>query len=327
MDRTTFTSKVTSTAMLPFGDLKNPSRGVSGVEGGKTSLHPNTRSTGLLDTISDASHSFFCRLRMYNSLKQGKFSVRNQNTTYTPFKLRVDFREIGACTDPASEIGSSPKSPESSNHSLNEMGLQSVCLIIAATPLTSAYTQGDQETPGLGGPFITRHSAAGKYTKVDEIAIPYLGYLPQEMEGEDIFDFYHPSDLVTIKEAYENIMADQGKPFKSRPYGFKVKNGGYITLETVWSCFINPWSKQLEFVDGKHTILKGPPNPSVFAEPGETAGTELKSSVSANNAVNKPSASVANATADLSSTTDASQPIGKVHFVKFVTLVQNCFHF
>ena len=96
------------------------------------------------------------------------------------------------------------------------------------------------------------------------------------MEGEDIFDFYHPSDLVTIKEAYENIMADQGKPFKSRPYGFKVKNGGYITLETVWSCFINPWSKQLEFVDGKHTILKGPPNPSVFAEPGETAGSSFE---------------------------------------------------
>ena len=109
---------------------------------------------------------------------------------------------------------------------------------------------------------------------MDEIAIPYLGYLPQDMENSDIFNFYHPGDLVYLKEAYENIMADQGKPFKSRPYRFKAKNGNYLTLETVWSCFINPWSKKLEFVDAKHTILKGPANKDVFAEPGEAPETE-----------------------------------------------------
>ena len=56
------------------------------------------------------------------------------------------------------------------------------------------------------------------FLQVDEIAIPYLGYLPQEMEGSDIFNFYHPGDLIYLKEAYENIVADQGKPFKSRAY-------------------------------------------------------------------------------------------------------------
>ena len=267
-DRTTFTNKITSTVMLPFGDLKNQS--------GKTST---VRSTGL---VSEAGHSFFCRLRTYNSLKKGNYSVRNQKTIYTPFKLRVDFREIGACTDgslPASEVGS--RSPKSGSvvevTSGGELGLQSVCLIIAAVPIVSAYTQPDQVLPPGGAVFITRHSAAGTFTKVDEIAIPFLGYLPQDMEGADIFDFYHPKDLVTIKEAYENIMADQ-KPFKSRPYCFKVKNGCYITLETIWSCFINPWSKKLEFVDGKHTILKGPSNPSVFADPGETPEAKSESS-------------------------------------------------
>lgn len=270
-DRTTFTNKITSTVMLPFGDLKN------GQSGCKTST-VNRCSTGLVQAAETAAgHSFFCRLRTYNSLKKGKYSVRNQKTIYTPFKLRVDFREIGACggTDgslPASEVGS--RSPKSGSvvevaSGGTELGLQSVCLIIAAVPIVSAYTQPDQVLPPGGAVFITRHSAAGTFTKVDEIAIPFLGYLPQDMEGADIFDFYHPSDLVTIKEAYENIMADQ-KPFKSRPYCFKVKNGCYITLETIWSCFINPWSKKLEFVDGKHTILKGPSNPAVFADPGET---------------------------------------------------------
>ena len=107
---------------------------------------------------------------------------------------------------------------------------------------------------------------------MDEIAISYLGYLPQEMEGTDIFNFYHPGDLVYLKEAYENIIADQGKPFKSREYRFKAKNGCYLTLETIWSCFINPWSKKLEFVDAKHTIVKEPLNRDIFAEPGENGG-------------------------------------------------------
>ena len=54
---------------------------------------------------------------------------------------------------------------------------------------------------------------------------------------------------------------------RSRPYRFMVRNGGYIVLETDWSCFINPWSRKLEFVIGKHTVLKGPVSPNVFAAP------------------------------------------------------------
>lgn len=104
---------------------------------------------------------------------------------------------------------------------------------------------------------------------VDEASIPFLGYLPQEMEGSDIFSFYHPGDLPYLKEVYENLMADQGKRVKSRPYRFKVKNGCYITMETNWSCFINPWSKKLEFVLGQHTVLKGPTNKDIFAETGD----------------------------------------------------------
>ena len=113
------------------------------------------------------------------------------------------------------------------------------------------------------------------FLQMDENSIPFIGYLPQDMEGAEIFNFFHPADLVFIKEAYENIIAEQGKPFKSRPYRFKVKNGCYITLETNWSCFINPWSKKLEFIDGKHTILKGPSNTNIFVEPGEATENEV----------------------------------------------------
>ena len=104
---------------------------------------------------------------------------------------------------------------------------------------------------------------------MDETAIPYLGYLPQDIEGEDIFNFYHPSDLLNIKEAYESIMQSQGKPLQVE-VRLRAKNGCYISTKTIFSCFINPWSKKLEFIDGKHMIVKGPTNVNVFSEPGES---------------------------------------------------------
>ena len=61
-DRETFTNKITSTVMLPFGDRSRgkPELKPGGVVGGSISKSR---------TESDQSGNFFCRLRMYNSLK------------------------------------------------------------------------------------------------------------------------------------------------------------------------------------------------------------------------------------------------------------------
>ncbi len=143
------------------------------------------------------------------------------------------------------------------------VSLQSFCLIITAVPVSSGYSMVDQSNPENAS-FVTRHLANCCFSMVDEAAIPYLGYLPQDMEGSDIFAYYHPQDLPYLKEVYESIMTDQSKPIRLRPYRFKVRNGCYVLIETDWSCFVNPWSKKLEFVIGQHTILKGPSNVDVF---------------------------------------------------------------
>lgn len=51
--------------------------------------------------------------------------------------------------------------------------------------------------------FVTRHLANCILSHVDTEAISYLGYLPQDMIGRSIFDFYHPEDLPVLKEIYE----------------------------------------------------------------------------------------------------------------------------
>jgi period circadian protein len=38
---------------------------------------------------------------------------------------------------------------------------------------------------------------------VDAAAIPYLGYLPQDLIGNSIFEYYHPEDLSFLKKDFE----------------------------------------------------------------------------------------------------------------------------
>ena len=95
-----------------------------------------------------------------------------------------------------------------------------------------------------------------------------LGFLPQDMLGRKIMEFYHPEDMSLLKDVYETIMVKgqtAGVSFCGKPYRFLAHNGCYITVETEWSSFANPWSHHIEFVIGYHRVLKGPSNPNVLA--------------------------------------------------------------
>lgn len=114
--------------------------------------------------------------------------------------------------------------------------------------------------------FTTRHTASGILSHVDGTA-SLLGFLPQDILGKKIMEFYHPEDMALLKSVYETIMVkgQTGASFCGKPYRFRSHNGCYITVETEWSSFVNPWSHHLEFVIGYHRILKGPSNPNVLA--------------------------------------------------------------
>lgn len=115
--------------------------------------------------------------------------------------------------------------------------------------------------------FSTRHTSSGTLIQVDGTA-DILGFLPQDMFGRKIMEFYHPEDMPLLKEVYETIIVKgqkAGTSFCGKRYRFLTHNGNYITIETDWSSFVNPWSHQLEFVIGYHRVLKGPTNPDVLS--------------------------------------------------------------
>uniref|UniRef100_A0A7N6AUP6 PAS domain-containing protein n=1 Tax=Anabas testudineus TaxID=64144 RepID=A0A7N6AUP6_ANATE len=54
-------------------------------------------------------------------------------------------------------------------------------------------------------------------------------------------------------------------PFEHSPVRLRCQNGDYITLDTSWSSFINPWSRKVAFIIGRHKVRTSPLNEDVFA--------------------------------------------------------------
>ena len=58
-------------------------------------------------------------------------------------------------------------------------------------------------TSPLFSEFISRHSAEGKFTFVDQRVGGILGYTPSELLGHPCYEFFHPEDLTHMRESFE----------------------------------------------------------------------------------------------------------------------------
>ncbi|CAH0745988.1 unnamed protein product [Diatraea saccharalis] len=189
---------------------------------------------------SGSMSTMVCRIRRYRGLTSG-FGVKERKVTYMLFLLKLTFKKV------SDEIG------------------DVIYLVVQATALFSAFKE-PKELIVNAKPFIMQHSPDGKLEYIDPESVQYLGYLPQEIIGKDVLQLYHQNDLAYLTQVYETII-QKGGITKSNPYRMMTQNGDYIKLETEWTSFINPWSRKLEFVIGKHHILEGPTNPDVFQTP------------------------------------------------------------
>ncbi|XP_026278051.1 period circadian protein isoform X3 [Frankliniella occidentalis] len=216
---------------------------------------------------------FFCSLRCYRGLKKCGFGVKDKSVHYRPCQLMLAFREHSNGF-PLTEEGTFDRNDAGSSSNSAGREQPRIYLVVTVNPISSAYKYADetQILPKFG----TRLLASTHLSDVDPECVPYLGFLPQDMLGRSVLEFYHPEDMPFMKDVYEAVLnksliviKEQGSPFLSKPYRFRTQNGGYVLLETEWSSFSNPWSRKLEFIIAQHRVLKGPPNPDVFAAPPE----------------------------------------------------------
>ncbi|KAM3932121.1 period circadian protein homolog 2 isoform 2-T3 [Leptodactylus fuscus] len=155
-----------------------------------------------------------------------------------------------------------------------ESATEQLCCVLFAERVHSGY-----EAPRIPADkriFTTTHTPSCLFQDIDERAVPLLGYLPQDLIGTPIILHLHPSDRPLMLAVHKKILQHGGQPFDFSPIRFCARNGEYITIDTSWSSFINPWSRKVSFIIGRHKVRMGPVNEDVFTAPVNSGDRSLQ---------------------------------------------------
>ncbi|CAG5982627.1 unnamed protein product [Menidia menidia] len=194
----------------------------------------NSHKAGVLFDSAQVK-SFFCRIR---GGKDREGEMRYNPFRVTPYLLRVQgSRSIGEDEEP--------------------------CCLALAERIISGY-----EAPRIPMDkriFTTTHSPGCVFLEVDDRAVPLLGYLPQDLIGTSLLTCIHPEDRPLMLSMHRKVLKYAGQsPFEHSPVRLRCQNGDYVTLDTSWSSFINPWSRKVAFIIGRHKVRTSPLNEDVF---------------------------------------------------------------
>uniref|UniRef100_A0A671LUZ1 Period circadian protein homolog 1-like n=1 Tax=Sinocyclocheilus anshuiensis TaxID=1608454 RepID=A0A671LUZ1_9TELE len=143
------------------------------------------------------------------------------------------------------------------------------CCLLIAERVHSGY-----EAPRIPADkriFTTSHTPNCLFQEIDERAVPLLGYLPQDLVGKPVLIYLHPEDRLLMVAIHKKILQFAGQPFDHSPLRMRARSGEYLTLDTSWSSYINPWSRKVAFIVGRHKVRTSPLNEDVFTalEDGE----------------------------------------------------------
>ncbi|XP_051534461.1 period circadian protein homolog 2-like isoform X2 [Myxocyprinus asiaticus] len=158
-----------------------------------------------------------------------------------------------------------------------ELSEEHFCCLILAERVTSGY-----EAPRIPPDkriFTTTHTPNCVFQDVDERVVPLLGYLPQDLIGTPLLLHLHPSDRPGMLAVHRKILQHVGQPIDQSSIRFCVRNGEYVTLDTSWCSFVNPWSRKVSFVIGRHKVRMGPMNEDVFSAPAFTEEKMMDSDI------------------------------------------------
>ncbi|KAK1906447.1 Aryl hydrocarbon receptor nuclear translocator-like protein 2 [Dissostichus eleginoides] len=105
--------------------------------------------------------------------------------------------------------------------------------------------------------FVTRCAIDGKFTFVEQQATTVIGYLPQEVLGTSCYEYFHQDDLQHLAEKHRQVLRSKEK-IETQCYKFKTKYGSYVSLQSQWFSFTNPWTKEVEFIVSSNRVISGP---------------------------------------------------------------------
>ena len=133
------------------------------------------------------------------------------------------------------------------------------CLVAVGRPQPSCgltkedcLQRGQETSPGLE--FSSRHAADGRFSFVDPRVTLILGHLSQELLGTSIYEHIHNDDIPLFAHYHKRVLKIK-EEVKTPIYRLKSKDGRFITVETRLKKFMNPQTKELEFIICKHNLL------------------------------------------------------------------------
>nr|XP_033807868.1 aryl hydrocarbon receptor nuclear translocator-like protein 2 isoform X2 [Geotrypetes seraphini] len=214
----------------------------------KTGLQVNPKfQTGSVRLHAGARRSFFCRM------KCNKIMVKEEN----PSSKKKDHRKYCTihCTGylkiwPVTEV----KMEEESDAEKDSNNFS--CLVAVGRLHPYIGPQNSIEIKIKPTEFITRYTVDGKFIYVDQRATVILGYLPQELLGTSCYEYFHHDDHTHLTDQHKAVLQSKEK-IMTNSYKFKTKDGSFITLKSQWFSFINPWTKELEYIVSVNTVVAG----------------------------------------------------------------------
>lgn len=127
--------------------------------------------------------------------------------------------------------------------------------LISTTMQTHSDHQSTGRRPNIRTiQFVSRHAMDGKFLFVDQRATLVLGFLPQELLGTSMYEYYHHEDIPMLAESHKCALQGPDR-VTTEVYKFRSKEGTFVQLQSEWKSFRNPWTKDVEYLIAKNSVI------------------------------------------------------------------------
>lgn len=97
--------------------------------------------------------------------------------------------------------------------------------------------------------------------------------MPQEVLGTSCYEYFHQDDLQHMAGKHRQVLRSKEK-VETECYKFKTKHGSYVTLQSQWFSFTNPWTKEVEFIVSSNRVISGPSHTKDESEAGSSKSAQ-----------------------------------------------------
>ncbi|XP_070976814.1 basic helix-loop-helix ARNT-like protein 2 isoform X10 [Oncorhynchus clarkii lewisi] len=213
----------------------------------KTGLQVQDLPVGAVQLCTGARRSFFCRM------KHSRTVMKTEDKTIQPSSSKKKESQRYCTVHCTGYMRSWPSTQLDAESDDNEFSHLS-CLVAVCRVHPNDACQPSLEVKVKPTQFVTRFAIDGKFTFVDQQATTVLGYLPQELLGTSCYEYFHQDDLRPLAETHRKVLRSKEK-IETSCYKFKTKLGSFVMLQSQWFSFINPWTKEIEFIVSTNRVF------------------------------------------------------------------------